>query len=49
MVGVLVLALAWSALIDPRVGVDSQSLFGLLFERLGMPLGLLGAGLSLPR
>ena len=41
MAGVLVLALAWSSIVDPRGGVDSQSLFGLLFERLGMPLGLL--------
>ncbi len=40
MVGVLVLALAWSALVDPRGGVDSQSLFGLLFDRFGIPLGL---------
>jgi phosphatidate cytidylyltransferase len=41
MAGVLVLALAWSALVDPRAGVDSKSLFGLLFGQLGVPLGLL--------
>ena len=40
MAGVLILALAWSALIDPSARVDSKSLFGLLFDRLGMPLGL---------
>jgi phosphatidate cytidylyltransferase len=40
MAGVLLLALAWSALIDPRAGVDSRSLFGQLFDRLGIPLGL---------
>jgi phosphatidate cytidylyltransferase len=41
MAGVLLLALAWSALIDPRAGIDSKSLFGVLFARLGMPIGLL--------
>ncbi len=41
MAGVVVLALAWHALIDPRAGVDSASLFGLLFERLGTLLGVL--------
>jgi phosphatidate cytidylyltransferase len=40
MAGVLLLALAWTALIDSRVGVDSASLYGLLFARLGLPLGL---------
>jgi phosphatidate cytidylyltransferase len=40
MAGVLLLALAWSALVDPRVGVDSRSLFGVIFDRLGLPLGL---------
>jgi phosphatidate cytidylyltransferase len=41
MVGVLVLAFAWVGLIDPSVGVDSRSLFGLLFGQLGTPLGVL--------
>ena len=41
MAGVLVLGFAWSALIDPRPGIDSKSLFGLLFEQLGTPLAVL--------
>jgi len=41
MVGVLVLAFAWAGLIDPRAGIDSKSLFGLLFGQLGTPLGVL--------
>jgi phosphatidate cytidylyltransferase len=41
MAGVLVLALVWSGLIDLRLGVDSKSLFSLLFEQLGLPLGVL--------
>ena len=41
MAGVLMLAFAWSGLIDPRPGVDSKSLYSLLFENLGIPLGAL--------
>ena len=41
MAGVLVLAFAWAGLIDPRAGVDSKSLFGVLFAQLGAPLGVL--------
>lgn len=41
MAGVLVLAFSWSSVIDARVDVDSKSLYGVLFERLGVPLGVL--------
>jgi len=41
MAGVLVLGFAWHALIDGRPGVDSTSLYGLLFDRLGVVLGAL--------
>jgi len=41
MAGVLLLAFAWTAWIDPRAGVDSVSLFGLLFGQLGLALGVL--------
>ncbi len=36
MAGVLLLALVWSMLIDTRLDVDSPSLYGLLFARLGV-------------
>jgi phosphatidate cytidylyltransferase len=35
MAGVLVLALLWGGLIDARLPVDSRSLYGALFDRLG--------------
>ncbi len=41
MAGVLMLALAWVLLIDSRPGIDSKSLFGLLWARLGAPLAAL--------
>jgi len=41
MAGVLGLACAWNFFIDARTGVDSKSLFGLLFGQLGTPLGVL--------
>jgi phosphatidate cytidylyltransferase len=41
MAGVFALAFAWDALIDPRAGVDSKSLFGQLFGQLGTALGML--------
>ena len=41
MAGVLVLGFAWHALIDGLPGVDSTSLYGLLFDRLGVVLGAL--------
>ena len=41
MAGVLLLGFVWAGLIDPGLGVDSKSLFGLLFERLGAPAGVL--------
>jgi len=41
MAGVLLLAFAWTGVIDPRVRVDSKSVFGQLFDQLGAPLGML--------
>jgi phosphatidate cytidylyltransferase len=41
MAGVLLLALVWATLIDSRPWVDSASLFGLLGQRLGLPLAAL--------
>lgn len=41
MAGVLLLAWAWATLIDSRPWVDSASLFGLLGQRLGLPLAAL--------
>jgi phosphatidate cytidylyltransferase len=36
MAGVLLLGLVWSMWIDTRLAVDSPSLYGLLFARLGV-------------
>ena len=41
MAGVLLLAVAWVTLIDTQTGVDSTSLYGLLWSRLGAPLAAL--------
>lgn len=41
MAGVLLLGSVWSSWIDTRGGVDSRSVFGQLFDHLGLPLGLL--------
>jgi phosphatidate cytidylyltransferase len=39
MAGVLLLGFAWAGWIDPRVDVDSISLFGVIFAQLGPWLG----------
>lgn len=41
MAGVLLLALAWHAIVDGRPWADSASVFGLLGARLGAPLAAL--------
>ena len=41
MLGVVVLGFVWAGVIDTRLAVDSKSLFGLLFDRLGTPLAVL--------
>ena len=43
MAGVMLLALLWGGLIDSRLAVDSRSLYGVLFDRLGWA----GAALAL--
>jgi phosphatidate cytidylyltransferase len=41
-IGVLLLAALWAGVIDRQFGVDSPSLYSLLFERRGVAVGVLG-------